>query len=361
METLSENEVEEYTTISEDIEEEDPDEAPDEAPDKAPEEAPENEVKVPKRRGRKPKIKEEEVKVLKKRGRKPKEKIYSIKDINKAFFDKSKNETLILHLPIKKNDINNEEPVPISKHELHFFNFDDDEYIKDDTVLFNNENLLESNKQTVIKKPEETETKINNKMLYHRLNNILYEFIGSNHDNNWPMTTSTYCWWCCHSFNWTPCALPENYIKNKFYVYGCFCSFNCVASYNFSLNDNDMWERYSLLNLMYCKINEKKFIKISLAPPREILRIFGGYMSIEEFRENCYTNDKNFKILKPPLISIIPKIEENNYNINKNKISYIPVNKELIERAENTIKLKRDKPIINPSFTLQTFMDLKKV
>lgn len=320
----------------------------------------ENEVKIPKKRGRKPKIKEEDVKVLKKRGRKPKEKIYSIKDINKAFFDESKNETLILHLPIKKNDNINDEPIPINKHELHFFNFDDEEYILDNKNIFENDNLVD-NKETLIKKNEEVEQKINNKMLYHRLNNILYEFIDSNRDKEWPKTTSTYCWWCCHSFSNTPCALPEIYIKNKFHVYGCYCSFNCAASYNFSLNDTEMWERYSLLNLLYCKINDTKFIKINLAPPREILRIFGGYMSIEEFRENCYANDKNFKILKPPLISIIPKIEENNYNINKNKISYIPVNKNLIERAESTMKLKRDKPIINPNFTLQTYMDLKKV
>ena len=111
----------------------------------------ESEIKIPKKRGRKPKIKEEDVKVLKKRGRKPKEKIYSIKDINKAFFDESKNETLILHLPIKKNDNINDEPIPINKHELHFFNFDDEEYILDNKNIFENDNLVD-NKETLIKK-----------------------------------------------------------------------------------------------------------------------------------------------------------------------------------------------------------------
>ena len=53
------------------------------------------EEKIPKKRGRKPKIKlEEEVeKIPKKRGRKPKEKIYSIKELPKTFFEENKNET----------------------------------------------------------------------------------------------------------------------------------------------------------------------------------------------------------------------------------------------------------------------------
>lgn len=317
-----------------------------------PEEIVENsseETKIPKKRGRKPKIKEESVKVLKKRGRKPKEKIYTIKDVNKAYFDESKNETLILHLPIKKIDSDNDEPKPIINNDLHFFNFDDEEKIEEN----------KNNKISVIN--TEIDNEKNNKMLFHKVNNILYEFISSNVDKEWPKKTSTYCWWCCHSFDNTPCALPESYIKNKFYVYGCFCNFNCATSYNFSLNDNEMWERYSLLNLLYSKIYETKFVKINMAPPRETLRIFGGYMSIEEFREHSYKNDKNFKVIKPPLISIIPKIEENNYNLNKNKITFIPLNKELVEKAENTMKLKREKPIVNPNYTLQTFMDLKKI
>jgi hypothetical protein len=193
------------------------------------------------------------------------------------------------------------------------------------------------------------------------LDQYFREYVSFVYEKEWPKTTTTYCWWCCHPFDNTPCALPENYIKNKFYVYGCFCSFNCATSYNFSLNDNDIWERYSLLNLLYSKIYETKFVKINMAAPRETLRIFGGYMSIEEFREHSYKNDKNFKVIKPPLISIIPKIEENNYNLNKNKITFIPLNKELVEKAENTMKLKREKPVVNPNYTLQTFMDLKKI
>ena len=157
--------------------------------------------------------------------------------------------------------------------------------------------------------------------------------------------------------------MPEYYKKEKFYVSGCFCSFNCTASYNFSKNEDTMWERYSFLNLMYKKLYNQKFTKINLAPPREVLKIFGGYMSIEEFRENSLRNDKVFSVVKPPLISIIPKIEENIANVNnKNSKIITPIiNENILAKTQNNLKLKRNKPITNPNSTLQSFMDLKIV
>ena len=200
-----------------------------------------------------------------------------------------------------------------------------------------------------------------NKVIKKNLKNIMYEFINSNEDKTWPETTNIYCWWCCHPFTCTPCAIPEYYKRDKFYVYGCFCSFNCSASYNFSKNDDDMWERYSLLNLMYKKLYNK-LIKINLAPPREILKIFGGYMSIEEFRDNSLKNEKTFSLVRPPLISIIPKIEENITNNGKNaKNSYPLINENILNKTQNNLKLKRNKPVTNPNSTLQSFMDLKIV
>ena len=111
---------------------------------------------------------------------------------------------------------------------------------------------------------------------------------------------------------------------------------------------------------MYKKLYYRKFVKINLAPPRESLKIFGGYLSIEEFRENCLSNDKLFNVIDPPLISIIPKIEE---SINHNK-DFTPglklnVNENILQKTKDTLKLKRKKPVYNPNSSLQTFMDLK--
>jgi len=107
-------------------------------------------VKEPKKRGRKPKEKNENeilVKEPKKRGRKPKEKIYSVKELPKTFFEENKNETLILHLPIKSSEINsdNNEPQPDINKGMEYSIYSDDclNYkINDINLLPTQSNLL---------------------------------------------------------------------------------------------------------------------------------------------------------------------------------------------------------------------------
>ena len=348
--------------------------------------------KEPKKRGRKPKEKDENAleKIPKKRGRKPKEKIYSVKELPKTFFEENKNETLILHLPITTSEINsnNNEPQPDFNKGMEYSVYSDDFSnfkINNDNLLPTQSNLLndqdnelyndinnvnniiyDSNITNNIKidkiiKSEEIEDESKtNKVIKKNLRNILYEFINCNNEKTWPTSTNTYCWWCCHQFDNTPCSLPEYYKKEKFYVSGVYCSFNCAASYNFSKNDDTVWERYSLLNLMYKKLYQQKFIKINLAPPRETLKIFGGYMNIEEFRDNCYKNEKIFTVINPPLISIIPKIEENvSTQLKTNKTNFPLINESILNKTQNSLKLKRNKPVTNPNNTLQSYMDLK--
>ena len=333
--------------------------------------------KIQKKRGRKPKIKDlnESEKIPKKRGRKPKEKVYSVKELPKTFFEENKNETLILHLPIKTSDKNND-PLPhindsnysIYDEQLNNYQINNNNLLPTqlDLLTINNnmvfDNEIYENKEVISKKEDlEEDIKIN-RIFKKNLKNIMYDFINANNDKTWPEFTNIHCWWCCHSFNCTPISIPEYYKKEKFYVSGCFCSFNCATSYNFSKNDNNIWERYSLLNLMYKKLFNQKFTKINMAPPREILKMFGGYMTIEEFRENSLRGDKTFTLIKPPLISIIPKIEENiSINSKVSKNSYPLVNENILNKTQNNLKLKRNKPVTNPNSTLQSFMDLKIV
>ena len=351
--------------------------------------------KVPKKRGRKPKFKPEEVveKIPKKRGRKPKEKVYSVKELPKTFYEENKNETLILHLPINIEEKNNE-PMPLSdnnnnlnimeeinnnNNQNEMFNLPTQINFLEDNINIQEHNNMEINNFTNNIKSEikeikqgnnliennsekawQIDEKNNNKVLKKNLRNILYEFMDSNKEKVWPDKTNISCWWCCHKFDNVPCSLPYSYKKEKFYVRGVFCTFNCAASYNFSLNDDNVYERYSLLNLMYKKLYYRKFIKINLSPPRESLKLFGGYLSIEEFRENSLSNDKLFNLIDPPLISIIPKIEESvNHNKSFNNTLKLNVNENILQKTQDTLKLKRNKPVYNPNSSLQTFMDLK--
>jgi hypothetical protein len=334
--------------------------------------------KIPKKRGRKPKFKPEEVveKIPKKRGRKPKEKVYSVKELPKTFYEENKNETLILHLPINIDEKNNE-PLPLSdnNNNLNIMGKDDNQnetfnlptqinFLEDNTDIQNNMEINNFsnniNKEDKEEKAWHVDEKNNNKVLKKNLRNILYEFMDSNKEKVWPDKTNISCWWCCHKFDNVPCSLPHSYKKDKFYVRGVFCTFNCAASHNFSLNDDNVYERYSLLNLMYKKLYYRKIIKINLSPPRESLKLFGGYLSIEEFRENSLSNDKLFNLIDPPLISIIPKIEESvNHNKSFNNTLKLNLNENILQKTQDTLKLKRNKPVYNPNSSLQTFMDLK--
>ena len=338
-----------------------------------------DELKVLKKRGRKPKIKteEEEIKIPKKRGRKPKEKVYSVKELPKTFYEENKNETLILHLPI---DVSSNEhkkinqPLPVDNIQTNYNLQESDTKNENEFNLLTQMNLLESDKikneeikknekknndENLNQKPWNSNINNSNKVIKKNLRNILYQFIDSNKEKVWPESTNICCWWCCHNFQNTPCSLPYSYKKNKFYVKGIYCSFNCAASYNFNMNDNNIHERYSLLNLMYKKLYYRKFIKINLAPPRESLKMFGGYLDIEEFRNYCLENERIFNLIDPPLISIIPKIEESINQKNMSSGLGIQINENILQKTQDSLKLKRNKPIFNPNNSLQTFMDLK--
>ena len=181
-----------------------------------------------------------------------------------------------------------------------------------------------------------------------------------------------------------------------FYVYGCYCSFNCAVSHLFyrcDISNQEKWDSYNLLHLLQKKMlgqSGKETNKIKLANPQETLDIFGGPFSITKFRENSkdiishiITNTDNnleninqnvsYKILYPPIISLIPMIEERKHTDEINP-SYqsTPKNNETIQPKENipkdnyitlnknkpNLKIERKKPLLNKEHTLFNYMNL---
>jgi len=187
----------------------------------------------------------------------------------------------------------------------------------------------------------------------------LIQFAESNKNKSWPSSTSIYCWWCCHPFEGPPCALPCDYSNNVFKVWGVFCSPECAAAYNFNdiHSGYDLWERYSLLNYLYRKIYNNNNIKIKLAPPKQTLKIFGGNLSIKEFRIQNTNYNNIYKIIMPPLISITPIQEltgiDNGYS-SKNEKKVFMIEKEKI--GDSNLKLQRSKPFNNSKNTLEKCM-----
>ncbi len=94
---------------------------------------------------------------------------------------------------------------------------------------------------------------------------------------------------------------------------------------------------------------------IKLAPPRQTLKIFGGFLGIEEFRKNFLTNNA-YSVVMPPMVSLVPRIEENIFEPVERKL-FVPLDDQSVQDA--TLKIKRDKPLTDPAKTLESYMDLK--
>jgi hypothetical protein len=170
-----------------------------------------------------------------------------------------------------------------------------------------------------------------------------------------PNKTTIYCWWDCHPFDTQPIPLPKRYISRtkEFKVYGCFCSFNCALAYANSLK---YCINFDLIKYM-CKLwTNSQITTFKKAPPRESLQIFGGPLTIEEFRDS-FVNGKNYILKTSPIISVPQVIEE----------SY--VNNEMIrtERGEtfqnNTketgLRLSRPIPLKTKHFDMTSFIKRK--
>lgn len=100
----------------------------------------------------------------------------------------------------------------------------------------------------------------------------------------YPTKSEIACWWCCHTFESTPRFFPTKYdpLRDRYKVSGNFCSWQCVKAFMLNNNKSNM---SSILTSMIKKIHGRSYI-IKPAPPRQSLKIFGGELSIEEFRNN---------------------------------------------------------------------------
>ena len=162
--------------------------------------------------------------------------------------------------------------------------------------------------------------------------------------------TNIACWWCTFMFDTLPCFIPERYNDNKFYVFGCFCSFSCASAYNVALCDYKVFDRNSLLIRLY-QIITGKYGDIQIAPPKEVLERYGGSITIDEFRNRNKTSISNeYRLLLPPMINLISCIEEKSkdtFNLMKNFTKFnkhvvdestmIPVKKIIMPDKKNNI------------------------
>ena len=118
------------------------------------------------------------------------------------------------------------------------------------------------------------------------------------------------CWWDCNKFDGVPLGLPIKPIDNnctKFKVKGVFCSWNCMRAYSDNMGDSRTGERASFIRLMMRRrcgvsfdnekhnagncteeeMSQRRIVpKLIPALPRWTLQMFGGPLTIQQFRSH---------------------------------------------------------------------------
>jgi hypothetical protein len=269
--------------------------------------------------------------IKKKRGRKPSGKIIDLNKVNIGNAEFS--DCIIAHLPLSQKDI--------AKINCNTVEHKDKELppslsinINDDVACHHCarcEELQEKLKavQERLHKKESEPSQEEAYQVVHCMNGKVVKKVE-------PKEGESVCWWCCHKFDTLPIGLPEKYDKGEFQLYGHFCSFNCAHAYNVHQNDFKIWERYSLLHLYHKKVFPQSTslgsTRIMPAPPRQALQMFGGELTIEQFRHQNSSIAKEYRYMLPPYVPANGMIEEIHKTVNK-----LP--------ASTNLKLKRNKPL----------------
>ena len=107
-------------------------------------------------------------------------------------------------------------------------------------------------------------------------------------------SSSTVCFYDCHEIPMNdrrygmPCSW--NSVTGEFKTWGCFCSLECVRAY---VNESCYTKKDQLLTYV-ALLGRKLYGKhtfIRPAPPKYITRMFGGHMSIYEYRQSLQSKN----------------------------------------------------------------------
>ena len=132
------------------------------------------------------------------------------------------------------------------------------------------------------------------------------------------------CFWCTCDFDNPTILIPKFELNKMYHCYGCFCSPECATAYLFeeAVDTSTRFERYHLLNHIYSKIyNYEKNIKPAPNPYYTLNKYYGN-LTIQEYRK-LLQNERLLLVVDKPLSRILPELHEDNddYMFNGTTIS----------------------------------------
>ncbi len=148
------------------------------------------------------------------------------------------------------------------------------------------------------------------------------------------------CFWCTCDFDNPVIYIPKFELNGCYQCYGCFCSPECATSYLFNeqIDSSMKFERYSLLNYLYCKIYDYKK-NIKPAPnPFYTLAKYHGNLTINEYR-SLFNTERFIIIVDKPLSRNLPELHEDNddFLFNNNDNNMLFNNNDLQQPSKNDI------------------------
>tara|TARA_Y100000389_G_C17467726_1_gene527219 strand:- start:3746 stop:4741 length:996 start_codon:yes stop_codon:yes gene_type:complete len=281
-------------------------------------------VKIPKKRGRKPKggkVVKSQINNISQDNNE--QNIISIMHLKCKISDLTESKLINYDIEYSPNIVNNIEPYANENNYCDFDSSMNNKSSKQNTITISDVTAIEEN---ISPQTENKAIQKNKKNILNKLKDLEKDL----NTNNIEKTSA--CFWCTYDFTSNPIYIPSLYFKKKYDVYGCFCSPECACAYLFkeNIDENTKFERYQLLNYLYGNIyNYKKEIK--MAPdPYYTLNKFYGNLTIQEYRQ-LLDYDRLLLVINKPVTKIFPEIHEDNNDFetvyeNKLKLKKTPKN-----------------------------------
>lgn len=163
----------------------------------------------------------------------------------------------------------------------------------------------------------------------------------------WPKQTACRCWWCTFPFEGPPLPMPTNYSRRAdlFTVTGIFCSWECMKAYNANERGYLSVRCTDLISLLR-KRATGVLAPIKRAPPRWALSVYGGTMSIQEFRGARHT-DVQYHLLPDNMIVKLPVMATSSTQPRKRlpRREDRAVDFTDVQQFNEPLRLKRPKPL----------------
>lgn len=276
---------------------------------------------------------------------------------------------LIVHLPIQSKDVLvTDMPVNYDPHPpgeaIPYDSNADNPFYEDTEQLLSADTFKQQESvpaKTELVQVSKNESALNTSMDYYGLKStLLIQYKDSADVRTIPEKSDIACFWCSHIFAGRPVVLPLRDTGEYLVVTGNFCCPECASAYLFDIRQ-DSHTRWEQLALLYRVYGDACNGKIQPAPSRQILKIFGGTLSIQEYRSLIRSQTVRVDIHLPPMVSILATMDTKPIDFYDSSLTkgITETVKERLQKAEEVLRLKRTKPLKAWESTLDACLNLK--